>query len=77
MSDALARALSAALREGAPLDEMVGILRLHRDRGVTQPEAARVLDELRAGASGEADEDRILELMDFVHGFCAPHMKLY
>ncbi len=71
VSDALANALAAALRNGATLDEMIGILRTHCDGGVAQPEAARVLDALRAKASTEAEEDRILELMDFVHGFCA------
>lgn len=77
MSDSLANALAAALLDGAPLDAMIGILRFHRDGGVTKSEAAAVLDALRAVASTDAEEDRILELMDFVHGFCSPHMKLY
>ncbi len=77
MNDAFAKALAAALRNGAPLDESLRILRLHRDHGATQAEVAEALNSIRVRASTEAEEDRILELMEVVHGFCSPHMRLY
>jgi hypothetical protein len=77
MSEALLKALGATIGEGAPLDSMIEILRAHRDAGVRQPEAMAVLELLRSKASTEAEEDRILELMDLTNGFCSAHVRLY
>lgn len=35
------------------------------------------LEELRKHCATEEKEDMILELMDFVGGFCSPHCRIY
>jgi hypothetical protein len=32
---------------------------------------------LRNTAADEAEDDRILEVADFVAGFCSPHMRVW
>ena len=69
--------LTNAITDGSSLTEIVNILRGYRDRGVTQGEVIEALSSLRAHASSEAEEDRILEVLDFAYGFCAPHMVIW
>ena len=69
--------LEAAIRSDGPLEEIVALLRCYRDQGVTRDEVYSFLDSLRATAPDEATDDRILEVADFVAGFCAPHMKIW
>jgi hypothetical protein len=75
MSDSLTEAIDAALQRSAPLDEFVAILRHFRDGGTTADSAYAALESLRASAG--ATEDRILEIMDIVSGFCAPHLRVW
>ena len=56
--------------------EMWEILKNYKDRGMSKDDAYNILQELRAEFDEEG-EDRILELMDYVIGFCAPSMRLY
>jgi hypothetical protein len=47
--------------------------------GATQAEVLDALEQVRAQIRTEgrdADEDKVLELMDMVGGWSAPHMKL-
>jgi hypothetical protein len=45
--------------------------------GGTQHAAYMTLEKIRAEQMEEPDEDRVLELMDFVAGFCAQDQKIW
>jgi hypothetical protein len=77
MSDSLKEAIGAALqKKSASLDDFVAILRQFRDRGMTADSAYAALESLR-GAGADSTEDLILEIMDIVSGFCAPHLRVW
>lgn len=69
--------LQAAIESRLPLDEIVTLLRGYKTRGATQQEVYALLGQLREQAPDEATEDRVLEIADFVAGFCSPHMKIW
>ena len=64
---------------GAPLDQLYQTLRQWRERGVSQADALGALEAIRAELQTEAEakDDLVTDLMDFVVGFCSPHMRLY
>jgi hypothetical protein len=76
MTAELQRELETAIRT-LSLDEIVALLRRHKQRGVTRDETYAFLTALRDSASDEAFQDRIVEVADFVAGFCSPHMKIW
>jgi len=77
MSPEIETELEAAVKSDLPLGEIVAMLRRYKEQGTTQAEAYAFLERLhRAGPDGATD-DRILEVADFVAGFCAPHMKIW
>ena len=47
-----------------------------KKRGLDKESMLRSLEELRAGCD-EQDEDILLELMDFVTGFCNPQQRIF
>ncbi len=49
----------------------------YRDAGLSQAETLTVLESLRAAATDEATDDRILEVMDLVEGFCSPETTVW
>ena len=69
--------LEAAIRSDTPLVEIVALLRGYRSRGVSRDDVYAHLESLRETATDEATEDRILEVADFVAGFCSPHMAVW
>ena len=69
--------LEAAIRSDMTLDGIVALLREYKKDGVSREQAYSFLEELRTKASEEALEDRILEVADFVAGFCSSHMKVW
>jgi len=69
--------LEAAIRSDMPLTEVVSLLREYKNEGIKREQAYAFLEGLRANVSEEALEDRILEVADFVAGFCSPHMKVW
>jgi hypothetical protein len=69
--------LADAIKSDTPLEEIVSLLRRYKDKGITQPEVYAFLEALRQTAHDEVTDDRILEVADFVAGFCAPHMKVW
>lgn len=69
--------LETALRSGWTLQEIVRLLRDYKARGAAQDEVYSLLTTLREQATDEATEDRLLEIADFVAGFCSPHMKIW
>jgi hypothetical protein len=76
MNTAFMNAISEALLREASMDELIGILREYRDKGLSAQAALEVLQSLRARAD-ESTEDRVLEIMDIVAGFCAPHVRVW
>ncbi len=77
MSTELKNELEAAIRSKMSLLEIVGLLRRYKADGVTRDDVYSFLEELRSRTSDEPTEDRILEVADFVAGFCSPHMKVW
>ena len=77
MSGDLQRQLEAAIRSDASLDEIVALLRRYKAQGVSRDEVYSFLESLRGQVADEATDDRILEVADFVAGFCSPHMKVW
>jgi hypothetical protein len=69
--------LEAAIRSDMPLNGIVSLLREYKKDGLARDEAYSFLEGLRAQVSDEALEDRILEVADFVAGFCSPHMAIW
>lgn len=59
------------------LIELVGLLRDFKARGGTKEAAYEALAQLRAEVALNEYEDRTLDLMDVVEGFCSPHMLVW
>lgn len=76
MNDQFLISIQEAAERGAPLEEIAGVLRIWRERGLTAEEASRALELLRENAD-EQLEDRILEVMDVVSGFCRPELRVW
>lgn len=77
MTAELERELESTIRSSRPLEEVVALMRRYREQGVGQDEVYSFLESLRERAADEATEDRILEVADFVAGFCSPHMRIW
>lgn len=77
MSGELQQELEGAIRSAKPLEDIVALLRQSKAQGVNRDEVYAFLEALREKASDEGEEDRILEVADFVAGFCAPHMSIW
>jgi hypothetical protein len=69
--------LETAIRSDRSLEEIVVLLRHYKAQGRTREEVYSLLESLRETAPDEVLEDRILEVADFVAGFCSPHMKIW
>jgi hypothetical protein len=77
MSDDRQKVLEVAIRAGKPLTEVVELLRQYRAEGIKAEEVYDFLVGLRPTMPDEETEDRLLEIADFVAGFCSPHMKIW
>lgn len=68
--------MAAALAAG---DEwlQLSLLREFKEAGGTRDEAFHILEELRAHAVDEQQEDLILELMDVVCGWCHKDLRIW
>ncbi|MBV8233219.1 MAG: hypothetical protein JO355_09900 [Planctomycetaceae bacterium] len=69
-SERLSQELETVVSSAMPLRQIVSALREYRRSGVTRHEVQLALESLRDQAKDEAIEDRILEVMDIVSGFC-------
>jgi hypothetical protein len=71
--------LEAALRSPEPINELRSLaLRLlseGHDKTALLGEFERMRQQLRQ-TDREADEDAVMDAMDFLVGWCSPHMKL-
>ena len=48
-----------------------------QNKNVSQDELYSFLEELRSDAETEIEEDRILEIMDLVCGWCSSDLQIY
>jgi hypothetical protein len=67
----LSRELEAVITPGVTLSQVVSTLREYRRQGITRDDVRHALEALRAQTPDDAVEDRILEIMDIVSGFCS------
>jgi hypothetical protein len=74
---AFAAAIRAAFARKASPDELYAIVVEHKGRGLTQPAAYTALEQLRREAPDEATEDPIIDLMDYVVGWCSPQARIW
>lgn len=65
-----------ALVSGVSPSGLASIVARHRDQGLAKEEAYSQLEGLRSGLAEDA-EDRLLELLDLVSGWCPPEAALY
>ena len=70
-------AIQGALKKQASLQMLREIVCRYKQHGGTQHAAYATLEKIRHGQMEAPDEDRILELMDFVAGFCALDQKIW
>ncbi|MBF5010424.1 hypothetical protein [Burkholderia pseudomultivorans] len=68
--------LRDALDKCAKLDVLRTILVKYRDKGFSQNSVNELLATMRNGVAEDV-EDRILEIMDIVSGFCAPNTRVW
>lgn len=64
------------LEGAAGLDELIAVVRRHRDDGASQDAIYAVLESLRSELD-EVNEDPLLEVMDVVLGHCRPELRLW
>ena len=48
-----------------------------KNDGMDKESMLKNLEILRSESGSEADEDMLLDLMDFASGWCSPHMSIY
>ena len=65
----LRTAIEAAISRDESLESISSILKRYKEKGIDQPSAIDLLESMRTDAD-EKDEDRILEILDIVTGFC-------
>jgi hypothetical protein len=77
MNAVLKQELESAIKSDKSLADIVAMLREYKAHGVSQAEIYSFLGVLHRTAPNEAVDDRILEVADFVAGFCSAHMKVW
>lgn len=65
----------AALASEHRLDDLRRAAEHELRSGTPRDQVVARLEALRPGLSG-SDEDVVLEVLDFVTGFCSPHVRL-
>ncbi len=64
-------AISSAISSDESLESISMMLRSYKDKGIDKLEVIALLESMRVDAD-EKYEDRILEILDIVTGFCDP-----
>jgi hypothetical protein len=65
----------AALASQSPLDGLRSAAEHELQAGTPREQVVATLEALRSGLS-DGDEDVVLEVMDFVTGWCSPQVRL-
>lgn len=66
--------INELIKQEADIDSLYNQLYLFKNLGMSREKMLKCLETLR---ENHGVEERILELMDFVTGFCSPHMIVY
>jgi hypothetical protein len=69
--------IKRSLQKQESLQMLREILCQSKQYGGPQQAAYETLEKIRREQMKEPDEDRVLELMDFVAGFCAQDQKIW
>jgi len=69
--------LSEALEHSNELLVLREGLIMFRDKGMDKKSMLKNLEELRETCESEDDEDVLMDLMDYVVGFCSPHLSIF
>ena len=70
--------LRQALDSENPTDALERVVIALKNEGIGRRDAFGYLSELRKTVKGEAaKEDAVLEVMDFVYGFCSPGKRIW
>jgi len=69
--------IKIALKKRISLQMLRELVYQYQQNGGTQQGAYEILEKIRREQMEEPGEDRILELMDFVAGFCAQDQKIW
>ena len=69
--------IKGALQKPVSIQMLREIVCQYKQRGGTQQAAYAALEKIRNEQTEEPDADRILELMDFVAGFCAQDQRIW
>ena len=69
--------LAQAFAAGRSLEELLDLVVGFRHRGIAQEAMYLALQQLRASAPDEAYEDRVLDVMDFVWGWCHVSQRIW
>ena len=78
LSDYDKKLLSGIMKnQDTSLLEIKGYLINLQNENVSQDELYSFLEELRSDAKTEIEEDRILEIMDLVCGWCSLDVQIY
>ena len=57
--------------------EIREILIEHKDKGMRKEEMLAILEECRGLSRNDTEEDRILDMMDYVSGFCSSFAGIF
>jgi hypothetical protein len=71
--------LTEALRSGDPTTSLSEAVRMLVAQGHKRATLYTELEQLReslAATGRESEEDAVLDVMDFLSGFCSPHMRI-
>ena len=77
MEKDLQDALVKGIRYKMPLLALREIIVSYKKNGGSQENASRILNNIRDNVKSDEKEDVVLELMDFVTGYCSPKMRVW
>jgi hypothetical protein len=72
--------IEQALRSKDPVEELRSLAQRLITQGQDQPTILALFEQTRQRLrreNREADEDAVMDVMDFITGWCSPHMKLF
>lgn len=69
--------LQEAFKKNVPLPILIDLIYKYKQAGGAQQEAYKTLEKIRNNDIDESTEDRVLEVMDFVSGFCSQDKRIW
>lgn len=77
MDESLKPRIKSLISSDASLFSILEELRRMKSEGFEQEVVRKALEDLRRESKSESEEDRILEVLDFVTGFCSPESRVW